>query len=387
MKALLIFLGIFLTLPIIHPSFAQEIKQDDVVTIRAGEKINEDFFATGKNIIISGEIDGDAYLFGENILVEGKINGDLISFSKNLTIDGVISGNLRSAAQDIQVRGEIMRNTTALGLNVEVSKSSSLNGSFAGLGREISIDSSIGKGITAGANSLNINSEINGNANVFIGENLNLGDESQINGDLTYVSGIGRNIEVSNSASISGEVAQRVYVGSNEMYYKPDSFLQSFFVFLKFIFLFSLLIVGIITVKFLPTLSENCAKEIEKAPLKNFLTGLTLLIGLPLILILLTLSLIGIPISLLLLPIYLMLIFFSQIFFIFFVGKIISEFIRKNVPSEIAFFVGFIVFASFSFVPLFSGIFSLVAICTGTGAVVFMKIKLFKKMRSENFFK
>lgn len=386
MKTVLIALGIFLALPILNPSFAQEVRQRDVINIESGEKINEDFFASGNNIIISGEINGDVYLVAENIFVDGKINGDLITLSKNLTIEGIISGNIRSAARDIRIYGEVQRNVTALGLNVELSKPSSLDGSFTGLGEKISISSPTGKGVTAGAKFLSLNSEINGNATLFIGESLTLGNENQINGNLIYTSGIGKNIEVSPKSSISGEVTQKVYVSNNEMHYRPNSFLQGVLFFLKFIFLFTLLIIGVITIKLLPTFSDNCAEEIEKAPLKNFFAGLAFIIGLPLIIVLLILSLVGIPISLMLLPIYLIFGFFAQIFFILFMGKMLCGFIKKNLPDEIVFLLGFILFAALNFIPLFSGIISFLAICTGAGAIIFMKIKIFRKMRTAKVF-
>ena len=54
-----------------------DLSDKKVVVVEKDEMIDDDYFAYGETVTISGTINGDAYLAGGSVLVDGVVNGDL----------------------------------------------------------------------------------------------------------------------------------------------------------------------------------------------------------------------------------------------------------------------------------------------------------------------
>lgn len=358
-------------------TLAQEFIKSENVTVKKNETINQDLFAVGKNIVISGEVNGDAYLAGENILIEGKINGDLISFGKNITILGQVTQNARTFGKKIKMYGTLGRNLSFVGETATISTPAKIDGSITSLSKEAFVDSPIGKGATLAGEKIIINSEINGNVLAAANEDFLLGSDAKINGNLNYYTNLDLKMIQAESASISGEITHNIYVSDREMHFDPSPILSEMYLFFKILGLLSIFIFGALITLIIPRYAKNVTKQIDYHFLKSTFFGLLALILMPVVIILLFIILIGIPFAILLIPIYLAFLFFGSVFSIVFIGEKLMFYLgRKKNSLFVKFTAGFIAFAILSFVPIFGQFICIVATLTGTGAFILEKKRL-----------
>lgn len=362
--------------------FAQEFRKAENITLSENETITQDFFAAGRNIIISGNIDGDTYLAGENILIDGTINGDLILVGKTVTIEGDIQGNLRAIGKELKVYGNVQENITWVGESISVSPPATIAGSLTSVAKEVSLNTPLGRGATLAGKNISIDSQINGNLLAAAGEKFFLNENAKIEGDVNYYTGTGLKMTQASTASVSGETTHNIYVTDREMHLETPPFLAGVYLFFKILSLLSLLVSGTLLTFFLPRYSQNVAKQIDAHFLKSLIIGLLILVLTPGVIIFLIITLIGIPIALLLTPLYLALLFFGSIFSILFLGKQISAYLNQEKKSQtFKFLLGLAAFAIFTFVPIFGPILSFAAVTLGIGAFTLEKIRLFKYAR------
>jgi hypothetical protein len=76
-------------------AFAADTRQGDVVTVGAGQTINDDLYAFGGTVDIQGRINGDVVASGGTVTIhgQGSVTGDLLAAGGTTTVRG------RSAAR------------------------------------------------------------------------------------------------------------------------------------------------------------------------------------------------------------------------------------------------------------------------------------------------
>ena len=122
---------------------AAEIKTDNFIALQKGEFINSNFYATGGEIRIDGNIAGDLFAIAEKITINGEIGGDLIVIASKIEINGVIGGNVRVIASEVYINGEIKRNASLIAGKLNFEKSSLLNWDLLSLSEDLTLNGNI----------------------------------------------------------------------------------------------------------------------------------------------------------------------------------------------------------------------------------------------------
>lgn len=100
------------------------------VILQRNQVVNNDYFASGDTVTISGTVNGDAYIAGGTVIVDGVIDGDLLVAGGIVIISGTVTNDVRAVGGDITVGGKVGRNVTIVGGSALITDTAQINGSL-----------------------------------------------------------------------------------------------------------------------------------------------------------------------------------------------------------------------------------------------------------------
>jgi len=374
------FLGVLLAFVVFSSTvYAQSNFREGKQTILPkSEVVNENYFATGETIQISGTVNGDVYAVGGNILIDGTINGDLLAVGGTLQIGGKIAGNVRVAGGQISVSGDIGKNVSAAGGQITFDDSAKLLGSITAAGGNIDVKTQVPGSLEIGGGNLIINNKVGKNVN-FAGGNLQLGSLADVGGNVTYYSETAALI--TDGAKIKGETKQNL---------PPKEFKEAreagkrsgpaFFRFWMMTGFFSALVIGLLLAKFVPGFTQKTADNIKSKFLANLGIGFIAVVVTPIAVFILFVTLLGIPLGFILLMGYLFVIYVAKIFVAVFAGQLITRraFKTKSLYLDILF--GLMIFYLLGFVPILGWIVQTVFVLASVGSILMTKKEVYKSL-------
>ncbi|MBI4037951.1 hypothetical protein HY382_02820 [Candidatus Curtissbacteria bacterium] len=379
MKKYLIFpILLILSLGIIAPTFAQTIEKKENLVVEQNRTIEQDYFAWGEDVTISGTVNGDAYVGGGKVLVEGNIMGDLFVAGGSVQVRGRIDEDVRVAGGDVTISGDVGGNITALGGSIEISDSARINGSLTSAGGSINNFAEIGRGATIAGGDVTIGNKINGNFTSAVG-NLTLTPKAEIMGNLNYLSD--GEARIREGAKVSGKI-------THNLPQKPQKDVKSVarkanngFRFVSF--LVSLL-VGFIILKFAPNITQRTQTYILKKPLSTLGIAILSLLATPFVIILFLVTIIGIPLAVLLILFVIIDLYLAKIFVALAVGTKILDMTKSVNNRFLALLTGLVIYLILGFIPLIGPIVMILTVILGFGAILRAKFESLKLAKSKN---
>lgn len=94
---------------------AADTRQGDVVTVGAGQTINDDLYAFGGTVDIQGRVNGDVVASGGTVTVQGTVTGDLLAAGGTTTVRGQVGGTVRAAGGTVTVDGPVGKDVIVAG--------------------------------------------------------------------------------------------------------------------------------------------------------------------------------------------------------------------------------------------------------------------------------
>lgn len=376
-----ILLSFFGFLVVLTPVFAQNnINRSETVVLAKNQVINEDYFAVGESVTLSGTVNGDAYVFGGNVVVDGTVNGDLITGGGNVNIKGKIKDDVRTAGGQVIISGEIGKNLTVGAGSVEIIDSAQIAGSLVTGSGNVSIFAPIGKGATIGAGNITVGNKINGNVNAAVGS-LTLTPAALIVGDLNYLSEEEAKIQI--GAQVNGKTNRTISQKPQIDQTVAANAFKGLGLFFKVIGFISILIIGLLFIKFLPNFSLKTAENLKHKFLLSLLVGFISAIMLPIAALILLVTLIGIPFSIGLIFALIAYLYLAKIFVSIAVGQKITKLAKFKTSNALTFIIGLSAYTVISIVPIIGALVSLAAILSGTGAIILTKREFYLKLKSK----
>ncbi len=225
---LILSLTILLILFSLPTAVAGEVREGEVIHIKAGEVVNDDLFAVGNEIIIDGLVKGDVIAFAQSVTVNGLVEEDLMAGAQAVTIDGEVGDDLRVGAMAILIDGIVGDDIMASVFSFESGPESNIGGDLFVGSFQALVDGELAGDLNAGVGGLKISGQVGGNVNTDVGEasggpspvnfmtgipnvppmpnvpmGLTLDDRASVAGDLTYHSSARGNV---NQAAVAGQV-------------------------------------------------------------------------------------------------------------------------------------------------------------------------------------
>ena len=187
MKKLIVFLAVFLTAVFCFasPLFAFTTKSEEHVSI--SEDINDDVYAFGSDVTVTGTISGDLVMAASQATITGNIADDLIAAGGTLTIGGQVGDSVRAAGGMLTVDSTIKKDLIAVGGQIDISKEAVIDGDAVLSGGKITINGNVNGGVEISGSEVIINGKIGKNVKIS-SSNIKIGDNAEIAGNLDYSS-------------------------------------------------------------------------------------------------------------------------------------------------------------------------------------------------------
>lgn len=360
----------------VFPVFAQNNLPS---RLGSSEKIQNDYFASGERVVISGTVENDAYVAGGDVEVDGNIKGDLLVAGGNVHIRGKVDGNVRAAGGNVSIEGKVGKNVTALGGTIDVAPTASISANLVLAGGNINIKAPIAGKINLAGGTISIASKIASDANIFAGR-LNIDPKAEILGHLTYWSE--NPAEVSSDSSVSGQLTfnrtERPRVNNQTALQVNRGF--DFF---KFLLTF---LIGLMIIWLLPNFTQKVEAQILGKVVPSLGWGFVILVLGPVLFVVMLITIIGIPLAFILLFAYILAVMISQVFVSMALGSWMMKKLDKEAGVKFTFFVGLLALSMLKLVPVLGGIISFIALLLGLGALFITKLSIYKELRDKKYF-
>lgn len=388
MRKFLIFILAPALLPFVFPSrilaeTPNNIRRDEKIVVARDEVVNDDYFAAGEGVTISGTINGDVFVFGGKTYIDGTVNGDVLAAGGQVTIDGPVSGNVRVAGGDIILSSEIGGNVTVAGGNVLIGDRATINGSLNGAFGNGRILSPIGKSVHITGGQVTLGSEVGKNFKAAAGK-LALINGAHIKGDLVYVSD--EELDISGGATVDGTLVKKILP---EQLQKSQAKKETKNVFMglaglgTLIWIGNMFFLGALLLALAPKISSQITQGISKKFWRSLLIGFVAFITIPVVGVVFFMTLVGIPISILVFVAYALILVFGKIGFAYYLGTKIQEMLKITKNRYVGLLLGILAFSLVGIIPVVGWFVEMIGTFAGIGAILVVKKELYTNLRSK----
>jgi cytoskeletal protein CcmA (bactofilin family) len=354
---------------------------DAVMILPAGAVINQDYFAYGERVEISGTVNGDVYVAGGQVLVDGRINGDLLAAGGTITVAGSVSQDVRVVGGQITLNGSVGRNLTIAGGDVDLSESAAVKGGLVSAGGRVRLAAPVGSGARIAAGSVIVSGPVAGNLDAMTGD-LRLTSKATVSGNLTYWSQEAASIDP--GAKIAGGVTRKALPEvSRPRMETVLGALAGVVIVAKLVSAASTLILGLLLIYLFPGYTQSTISTLSARPAASFGIGLLALIVTPAAATMLLVTVLGLPIGLMAIALYLVAIFLVRVFVIVWLGRALLSWRGNEVRNTWALVVGLIVYSVLTLIPFVGGLVALSAILFGLGATLLADRSLYTAAREK----
>lgn len=374
------FIGVTKNLFIATIYAQSNLRNNEVVTLDKNEVIDNDFFAAGEKVVVSGTVNNDAYIVGGNVIIDGQIKGDLLVAGGNVTISGIVNGNIRAAGGEINISGVIDKNVTIAAGSARLDNSAQVLGNLVAASGNLDIYAPVNGKAHIGAAALTLANRVGGNLVAGV-EDLTLTSNASILGDLNYWSE--NEGDISNDASISGRVNYHKTAPKQVDSKGMSEFLTALRTGFNIFNFLAATVLGSILILLFPNFMQRSADIISKKPWVTLFAGLVTLFITPFVIVLMLITLVGIPLGLFAIAAYFFIIYLSQIFVANFIGQKVLNYANQKFHPVFGLLVGLLLLGVLGLIPIVGGILQFFVVLFGIGAYVLTKKEIFSDLRAK----
>jgi hypothetical protein len=316
----------------------------------------DDVVATGSMATIMDSVPGDAILASGDASFGGVAGGDYLGAGGKQTITGRIHGSLRAAGGDIHVAAAVDRNVSIAAGRIELDSAGVIARNAYLFGGDVTVNGAVRGSLVGYGGAIVLNGVVGGDVDVGAGS-LRIGPHAQIAGNLTYRVRSGQ-ARIDPAAHIAGKVTALPVTNRWGWWH--------------LLWIFGVLVLGAVTVAFLPSFMAESAEILPLRPGRSALVGVGWLVIVPIAVCVAAITIIGLPLAVLMTAIYLALMFVGSIPFSIWLGQLLlSSRARKGREGAlINFLFGGFLLLVFGIIPIVGGWLSLVAVILGLGTIL-----------------
>lgn len=302
------------------PVFAV-VKSNDFITVAKDEVIDDDFFASGQEVIIEGTVNGDVYVAASRVAIRGTVNGDVLAAASSIEVSGTIADDLRAGANTITLVGATIGDSVSVGGNeLSADSATTIGGGLLFGGRLLSIDATVGRGITSGNQTTRIDGEVGRTVRV-AAESITVGENAVIDGDFEYRS----DVEATINGSVSGNVIQGEGADLN-----AEAVLRGVVVAFNIWAFIAALLVGAVMIWLFPSMFKKAHERFTRQPARMSGWAAIFLFAIPPLAVILFVSFLGIPLAFTVLLVWGLFILFAKFFVGYSVGYSLLKWLNRD---------------------------------------------------------
>ena len=366
--------GFLLSLVVPQAVYAMDFRTSDkAVVVAESEMIDGTLFATGNTIEIIGAVEGDLICAGQTILITGSVGGDVICAGQTIRIDGTVAGNVRTIGQTVDITGSADRNSTVFGQTIALGKEGVISGDAVFAGQSVSIFGEIGKGMLGAGNDIRIDGAVDEDARL-IGNVIQIGDEGNITGTLTYESQSDARISSGSSIGrVVKEPLRKEFKESKEFARsEKQERVKPWPVKAASSILFHI-VVGALTILLFKTKAMRVVDMMKNHPGPSFGYGLLWIVLFPILFIMVLVTIIGIPFAMLYAVLFGLVFLASKVFVALVIGReVVQSFWKSKELNWYIIVVCGVILTDLSFhMPFVGGFLSFLSVLWGSGGLVY----------------
>lgn len=352
--------------------FAEE-HGEDIIVLPSTAVVDNDYFANGRTVEISGRVNGDVYVLGGQVFIDGVIDGDLLVAGGSVEVSGTVTKNVRLLAGQALITGNIGQNITAVTATIELSPSSSVGRNVVIVSGNTDLEAKVAKNVRLYSSSVRISDGIRGKVIAYVGH-LRLTSKVVIGGALEYWSN--KTALVDPNAKVHGgivhhpsffydlfhsKILQGLKIGS-----KLAALLMNFF--------YSF-IIGLVMLRYFPQRIDRTIETLNKKPAQSLVAGIVLLFLLPITMLALLITILGVPFALALLSLTVVGLYTAKILAILWMSTHIFRKFEFKKHRKLYFSFGLIAYFILTLIPYVGTAFTIAALLFGLGGAALGKIE------------
>jgi len=376
-RSLAILLVLVIILMTAQPAFAAILISSDTVNIPATRTIDDDVYIGGGNVTINGRINGDLVVAGGNVTVNGTVRDDLIAAGGNIVVNGDIGQTIRGAGGSVMVNGDIGEDLVVGGGTVTTSENTTV-GRDALLGAgTVTLSGAVQRNLTSGSGRITIDGTVGGNARLYLdGGQLTLTDRARIGGDLVYTSE--NEASIASGAQVAGEISRE-----EPPVRRPTPAERTTGRIIGFIISYLATLLLALALLFLfPRRVDETGTTVIASPWVSLLTGLALLLLVPILVVILLVFVITIPIALTILFFYAFGLYLAKAFVGLALGKVLSRYVNLGQGNVIPLLIGLFIVMLIGLIPIIGPVARFLYYIFGLGAGATVIYKAFAARRA-----
>jgi len=343
-----------------------------VVVFPSTAVLNQDYFAYGKTIEVSGTVNGDVYVFGGQIFIDGVVNGDVIVAGGSVEISGKVSKDVRLLSGQASISGTVGRNVTAVTATIELAPSARVGRNIIVVSGNVDLESIVANNARVYASNLRVSDGIGGKLYAYVGS-MRITSKAKIQGDVEYWSN--KNAVIDPHAKIGGDLIHHpsfFYSITHGKIFKSLK-IGSKFAALVMNFFYTL-VIALIMMRYFPQRISCAVDALNHKIFPSLLAGIVIVIILPLLFLALLITIVGVPFALTLLAINVISFYTAKILTIVWLAKHIFRRFDFNKHRRLYFSFALIIYYLLTLIPYLGTVVSIAALLLGLGGLVLGKM-------------
>ena len=330
-------------------------------TIEKGQTITGDLFFRGDSLEINGEVKGDLIVWSGQVVVNGKVDGSIIGVAwDRLVIGGEVQGHVRVLANETYINGKVNGTITTATANFNSSPDSLIGQGLLGIFSKVTLRGTVNGPVDVKSMPLiQISGRINGPLKTQ-GAPVIWQAPLTLNGTVNDYSGVASDPSKLKGVSFSG----RYLLHQPEESHAQASGLMTIFSIIWFI---GSLLASLILFRLFPRTLWSITEPSSSNFRRSMVAGLLTLIGLPIVILILSITMVGIPLAILLGLVYTILMLFFGVPVNLWLGRVLFH--SRLHPSVMIILAG-ILQVLISFIPIINIAALLVFIILGMGLAI-----------------
>ena len=364
---------ILLLLPSLLCAFAGPNEDEtSVVVLPSTAVLNQDYFAYGKTVEVSGKVNGDVYVFGGQVFIDGEVNGDVLVAGGSVEISGKVSKDVRLLSGQASISGTVGRNVTALTATIEFAPSAKVGRNIVVVSGNVDLESNVVKNARVYASNLRVSDGVGGHLYAYVGS-MRVTSKANIKGNVEYWSN--KNAVVDPHAQIGGELIHHPSLFYGVVHGKIFKSLKigSKFAALVMNFFYTL-VIALIMMRYFPQRIRGAVDALNHRLFQSLIAGIVIVIVLPLLFLALLITIVGVPFALTLLAINVITFYTAKILTIVWLAKHIFRRFDFNKHRRLYFSFALIIYYILTLIPYVGTVVSIAALLLGLGGVVLGKM-------------
>jgi hypothetical protein len=296
----------------------------------SGRKLGGDFIGVGGVVNLTEPVADNALLMGGKLSVAAEVKGNVLATGGEVSIGGNLGKDLVAAGGNVKLDAIVAGDVRLGGGEIEIGPATVIAGSTSLAGGKVVFEGNSHGLLKASGGSV----QINGSALRDVqarGDEVVIGPQARIEGRLIVHSP--QQPQIAETAVVRGGVE-----------YHPDGTVESAPAPGKadareqdsplsgLAWLVGMFLAGALFLRVLPDHSAAAATAIARDPIRAVAVGIAVLVGVPMLILVLSITIVGIPLALLLVPLYLLIVFLGWLTAALFIGEKALDAVRSTRP-------------------------------------------------------